>query len=131
VNDPVLGSGPVVLVADDDPALRSLFQRALERSGLRVLLAVNGREALELIETHDISVCLFDLNMPNLDGLATLREIRADHRYRAMPVILVTGSDAESASLRALGDGANDCISKPVGLEELAARVWAQLPPPH
>jgi chemosensory pili system protein ChpA (sensor histidine kinase/response regulator) len=131
VNDPAIASGPLVLVADDDPALRSLFQRALERSGLRVVLATNGREALELLETHDIRVCLFDLNMPNLDGLATLREIRADHRLRAMPVILVTGSDAESASLRAIGDGANDCISKPVGLEELAARVWAQLPPPH
>jgi CheY-like chemotaxis protein len=71
VNDPAIASGPLVLVADDDPALRSLFQRALERSGLRVVLATNGREALELLETHDIRVCLFDLNMPNLDGLTT------------------------------------------------------------
>lgn len=131
MKDPALDPLPLVLVADDDPALRLLFQRALERRGFKVVLAANGREALELLETHDISVCLFDLNMPNLDGLGTLREIRADDRYRAIPVILVTGSDAESATLRARGDGANDWISKPVGLDELAASVWAQLPPPH
>lgn len=128
MRDIAVESAPVVLVADDDPALRSLFQRALERSGLRVLVAANGREAMKLLAEHDVSVGLFDLNMPVLDGLATLHEVRADDRHAALPVILMTGSDAESTRITAVGGGANDCISKPVGLDELAARVWALVP---
>jgi DNA-binding response OmpR family regulator len=116
---------PLVLVADDDATLRSLFQRGLERAGLRVILASNGREAIEMLAQETVSVAVMDLNMPVLDGLATLREIRASERFRRLPVVLVTGSDAESSTIRAATDGANDCITKPVGLDELAARVWA------
>ena len=118
---------PLVLVADDDPAVRALFKEALARHGLHAVLASNGREAVEQLARHEIDVALLDVNMPVLDGLEALREIRADVRHRTLPIILVTGSDAESAQIRGLEGGADDYVTKPVNLNELTARVRAHL----
>ncbi len=118
---------PLVLVADDDPAIRTLLKRALEREGFDTVLAANGREAIEHIRQHEIAVLLLDLTMPVLDGLATVREIRADDRSRTLPIILVTGSDAESQRVRGLESGADDYLTKPFAIKELAARVRAQI----
>jgi len=81
-----------VLVADDDQAIRALFRAALEREGFAVLLASNGRRAMQLVRSAPVSVMLLDLNMPGVDGIATLRELREDPGLRTLPVILVTGS---------------------------------------
>jgi len=115
--------GPVVLVADDEPAIRTLFGRALARDGIRSLLAANGREAIDLLASNNVDIVLLDLNMPVLGGLAALREIRADPRLRALPVILVTGSDVEAAQLRNRDDRADDYLSKPVTLDALTSCV--------
>jgi CheY-like chemotaxis protein len=119
--------GPVVLVADDEPALRALFGRALGRDRIRCLLAANGREAMDLLASNRVDVVLLDLNMPVLGGLGTLHEIRADPRLRSMPVILVTGSDVEAAELRDLDDQADVYLAKPVTLDALSAHVRALL----
>jgi len=118
---------PLVLVADDDPTVRTLLKRALERDGFDAVLATNGREAIEQIRRLDIAVLLLDLTMPVLDGLETLREIRADDRSRTLPVILITGSDAEAHRIRGLESGADDFLTKPFAIKELAARVRAQI----
>jgi EAL domain-containing protein (putative c-di-GMP-specific phosphodiesterase class I)/DNA-binding NarL/FixJ family response regulator len=116
-----------VLVADDDASVRSLLKRALEREGFEIVVAANGRLALDLLAQHDVAVVLLDVNMPVLDGLQTLHEIRADDRYRTLGVILVTGSDVESDRVRGLESGADDYLNKPIALDELAARVRAQI----
>jgi EAL domain-containing protein (putative c-di-GMP-specific phosphodiesterase class I)/DNA-binding NarL/FixJ family response regulator len=118
---------PRVLVADDDPAIRSLLQRVLRREGFETVLAANGREAIEQIAGHRVDVLLLDVQMPVLDGIATLREIRADDRWRTMSIILMTGSVAESVRVRGLENGADDFLMKPFALKELAARVRAQM----
>jgi EAL domain-containing protein (putative c-di-GMP-specific phosphodiesterase class I)/DNA-binding NarL/FixJ family response regulator len=118
---------PLVLVADDDPAILRLLERALEQAGFRALLASNGREAIEQIRRHDVAVLLLDIDMPVLDGLETLREIRADDRSRTLPVIMVTASAAESDRVRGLEGGADDYMTKPLSLLELTARVRAQI----
>jgi EAL domain-containing protein (putative c-di-GMP-specific phosphodiesterase class I)/DNA-binding NarL/FixJ family response regulator len=114
-------------VADDDPAVRALFQQALARQGLEAVLAKNGREAIEQLAKYDIDLALLDVNMPVVDGLEALREIRADPRHRTLPIILVTGSDSESAPVRGLEGGADDYVAKPVNLNELTARIRAHL----
>ena len=118
---------PVIVVADDDQAIRSLFRTALERAGFDVLLASNGRRAIELARSHPVEVLLLDLNMPGLNGLDTLRELRADPLLRSLPVIVATGSEVESDRLAGLDQGADDVVVKPVSLPELVARVRAQI----
>jgi len=118
---------PVILVADDEADMRSLIERALARNGMRVVLAVDGREVLDLLTRHKVDLVLLDLSMPVLGGLETLRRIRADARYRTLRVIVVTGSDTESALVRGLEGGADDWLAKPFSLNELHARIGAQL----
>jgi EAL domain-containing protein (putative c-di-GMP-specific phosphodiesterase class I)/DNA-binding NarL/FixJ family response regulator len=118
---------PLVLIADDDLAVRSFLRQALEREGFDTLPAANGREALDLIAEHPVEVLLLDLSMPVLDGLQTLHEIRTSNRSRRLPVILVTASGEESDRVRGLDSGADDCLAKPIAVKELAARVRAQI----
>lgn len=118
---------PVVLIADDDGMMRALVAEALARQGIRVVVADDGRDAMERLERDEIDLALLDLNMPVLDGLGTLREIRANARYRTLPVILMTASDDESTRVRGLEGGADDYLAKPVSLTELVARIRAHL----
>jgi EAL domain-containing protein (putative c-di-GMP-specific phosphodiesterase class I)/CheY-like chemotaxis protein len=125
--DPVPSERPVVLVADDDQGVRSLFRTVLERAGFSVLLATNGRRALELVRTNPVDVMLLDLSMPGLSGLETLQELRADPALRSLPVIIATGSLVEADRIAGLDQGADDVIVKPVSVAELVARVRAQI----
>jgi EAL domain-containing protein (putative c-di-GMP-specific phosphodiesterase class I)/DNA-binding NarL/FixJ family response regulator len=117
----------VVVVADDDHAIRSLYRQALEREGFIVKPAANGRRAIELARAGGVDVMLLDLRMPGLDGLDVLREIRSEPGLRTLPVIIVTGSDAEADRVGGLDTGADDVVVKPVSLPELVARVRAQI----
>jgi len=124
---PNAGGRPVVLVADDDQGIRALFRTALEREGFGVLLASNGRQAMQLVRSAPVSVMLLDLNMPGVDGIATLRELREDPGLRTLPVILVTGSTTEADRISGLDRGADDVVVKPVSVAELVARIRAQI----
>ena len=116
-----------MVIADDDQAIRSLFGATLERAGFSVLLATNGRRALELVRGNPVHVLLLDLDMPGLSGLETLRELRADPLLRSLPVIIVTGSVVEADRVAGLDQGADDMVVKPIPLAELVARVRAQI----
>jgi EAL domain-containing protein (putative c-di-GMP-specific phosphodiesterase class I)/DNA-binding response OmpR family regulator len=124
---PAVTDRPLVLIADDDVAIRSFLRHALEREGFDTVLAANGREALDLIAEHPVDVLLLDMGMPVMDGLRTLREVRTSNRFRTLPVILVTASGAESDRVRGLDSGADDFLAKPIAVKELAARVRAQV----
>jgi|GEM_PF-523696 len=118
---------PRILIADDEAGIRSLLRRVLERDGFEVVEATNGREAFELINEFDMAVVLLDLHMPVMDGLRTLQAIRADERTRTLPVILITGTAAETERIRGLESGADDYLTKPFALKELTARIRAQI----
>jgi EAL domain-containing protein (putative c-di-GMP-specific phosphodiesterase class I)/DNA-binding NarL/FixJ family response regulator len=118
---------PIVVVADDDEAIRSLFRQALERAGFHVLPAADGRRALDLLRTSGADVLLLDLTMPGLSGLDTLNTLRADAAIRKVPVIIVTGSADEADRMLGLDQGADDVLVKPVSLTELVARVRVQI----
>jgi EAL domain-containing protein (putative c-di-GMP-specific phosphodiesterase class I)/CheY-like chemotaxis protein len=117
----------IVVVADDDPAVRSYLQAALDRAGLQTLAAADGREALSLVARDGVALLLLDLHMPVMDGLETLRRIRPENGSRTLPVILVTGSREETDHVRGLESGADDFLVKPVSVNELTARVRAHL----
>jgi EAL domain-containing protein (putative c-di-GMP-specific phosphodiesterase class I)/CheY-like chemotaxis protein len=116
-----------VLVVDDEPAVRTLFARALRDAGYDTLEATDGIAALELLERHSVALILLDSTMPRLDGVGVIRAVREREATRTLPVILVTAKADLEDRVRGLEAGADDYLAKPVVLDELVARVRAQL----
>jgi DNA-binding response OmpR family regulator len=115
-------TGKTVLVVDDAPSIRAMVGKYLEGEGYRVVSADNGRTALERVRSLEPDLVILDIMMPEMDGLAFVTELR---RERATPVIMLTAKVDESDRVVGLELGADDYITKPFGLRELAARVRA------
>ena len=112
---------PTVMVVDDSLTVRKITGRLLEREGYRVITAKDGVDALEkLIETVP-DVVLSDIEMPRMDGFDLVRNIRADERTRALPVIMITSRLADKHRRYATEVGANHYLGKPYAEEELLA----------
>ena len=116
-----------VLVVDDDA--RNIFALAtlLENHEMEVLTATNGRQAIDLIHTTpDLNVVLMDIMMPEMDGYETMREIRKEPRFRALPILALTAKAMKGDREKCLEAGASDYIAKPVNTEQLLSllRVW-------
>ncbi len=116
-----------VLVVDDDDASRAVFRRALERAGYEVLEAGNGDDALATIDAVPVDLVLLDSYMPGLSGAEVLRRLRAGPTTQRLPVLFVTGHGDIEDRVQGLEAGADDYLVKPVELDELVARVHAQL----
>jgi DNA-binding response OmpR family regulator len=114
----------VVLVVDDEPGMRLLLRRYLEREGYRVIEAADGAQALQLFAAQPVDLALVDVMMPKVDGFELVRQLRADSD---VPVILLTGRGEESARVAGLELGADDYVTKPFSMPELVARVRARL----
>jgi two-component system KDP operon response regulator KdpE len=115
---------PLVLVVDDEAPIRRFVRAELEAQGYRVLLAGNGAEALERIADDRPDLVLLDVMLPDLDGFAVLRRLRATS---AVPVIMLTARAGDLDTVRGLQAGADDYITKPFNPEELSARITAVL----
>jgi two-component system response regulator MprA len=114
-----------VLVVDDDPAVRESLRRSLAFNGYDVALAADGEQALRSIAAGRPDVVVLDVMMPNLDGLATCRALRA--AGDDVPVLMLTARDEVSDRVAGLDAGADDYLPKPFALEELLARLRALL----
>ncbi|HWO42580.1 MAG TPA: response regulator, partial [Candidatus Eisenbacteria bacterium] len=119
--------GRKVLVVDDDARNIFALTTVLENQEMEVISATNGRHAIELIRrTPDLSVVLMDIMMPEMDGYATMREIRKDPRFRALPILALTAKAMKGDREKCLEAGASDYVAKPVNTEQLLSmlRVW-------
>jgi len=112
-----------ILVVDDEPAIRTILRHQLAGAGYRVLLAADGRTALEQLDRELPDLVLLDVMMPGMDGREVLRRIRSDPRHHHLPVVMLTARGERSHVLRGLEDGANDYIVKPFAHQELLLRV--------
>lgn len=101
-----------ILVVDDSFTTRTLEKCILEAQGFQVRVAVDGRQALTLLRSEPIDLVIADVQMPRMDGLTMLREIRGDPRLESLPVILVTSLDRAEDRQRGLEYGANAYIVK-------------------
>ena len=119
------GDGPLVLLVDDDAAIRRSVAVGLELEGFRVLSASGGRAALEAVERAHPAVVLLDLTMPDLDGLEVLRRLR--RAGDEVPVCVLSARDEVEDRVRGLEAGADDYVVKPFAVEEVAARLHALL----
>ncbi|HYT91345.1 MAG TPA: response regulator [Gemmataceae bacterium] len=112
------------LVIDDARVMRLLLRQILQKSGFTVIEAANGHEGLEQLQlTSKVDVALIDCNMPGMNGLELLLALRADSRYRSLPVLMVTGEEDAALTERALAAGANDCVVKPFSREIICAKL--------
>jgi len=120
-------SGKKILVTDDD--VRNIFSlsKALEKYKVEVVLAMDGKQALEQIKLNpDIDVVLMDMMMPEMDGYETIQEIRKMPAYKKLPIIAVTAKSMIGDRDKCLQAGASDYITKPVDIDQLLSllRVW-------
>jgi signal transduction histidine kinase/DNA-binding response OmpR family regulator/CHASE3 domain sensor protein len=116
-----------VLIADDD--VRNIFSltKALEIQGMKVIPAMDGKEALKIInEGHNIDVVLMDMMMPEMDGFETIREIRSSYQFKNLPILAVTSKAMMGDREKCIAVGASDYISKPVDIDQMISllRVW-------
>ncbi|MEJ2455643.1 MAG: DNA-binding response regulator [Candidatus Thiodiazotropha sp.] len=114
-------SNPIVLVVDDSPDSLGMINTALNQAGYMVLVALNGRQALDIVARIRPNVVLMDAVMPVMDGFECCRQMRAS--LPLTPIIFMTGlSDVEDI-VKAFEHGGNDYITKPIKPEELLARI--------
>jgi len=111
-----------ILVVDDDPHFRELYQTALRFRGFNVTTASNGLAALQSIERTRPSLVILDLNMPCVDGWSVLRELGSHDSTKAITVIVVTGADVDRATLQAAA-----ILRKPILPEQLFPLIERQL----
>ncbi|MGD0619056.1 MAG: response regulator [Bryobacteraceae bacterium] len=117
-----------VLIVDDSAAIRKILQRVLTQTDVpinRVLEAGDGREALELLKKEKINLVLTDINMPNMDGLQFLTEIRANDEWKNLPVLIITTEGSQSKVMEAAHLGASGYVRKPFTAEQIKEKLAA------
>ncbi len=114
-----------ILTVDDSKIMQKIVSGVIELAGYEPLRAANGEEALELLKKHhdEIALVLLDWNMPVMDGITCLIEIRAIEDYESIPVMMVTTESERSRMGQAIQAGANHYCSKPFTPEDLATKI--------
>jgi CheY-like chemotaxis protein len=119
-----------VLLADDDARSAFALASVLERNGVEVLFAENGREALETLHANpEVDLVLMDVMMPELDGYETMRLIRAENRFAELPIISLTAKAMKGDREKSIESGASDYLTKPVDPEQVMTRLQVWLEP--
>jgi two-component system, sensor histidine kinase ChiS len=117
------GGRQVVLAVDDDPVNLQVVINYLEQEGYRVLPALSGYDALEMIREETPDIILMDLMMPKMSGYEAARRIRSEHSLDRVPIVFLTARDRPGDLEKGFAAGGNDYITKPFGRGELVARV--------
>ncbi len=108
-----------ILAVDDSASIREMVQYTLEEAGYRVVGASNGLEALDQLKKNTVHMVLTDLNMPVMDGLELIVEIRKQKEYQFMPILLLTTETATERKQACKKAGATGWIVKPFSSEQL------------
>jgi CheY-like chemotaxis protein len=122
-SDSATSSVPVILLAEDNEANIRTLSSYLEAKGYCVLLAKDGQEAIDLAKIHQPDLILMDIQMPGIDGLEATRQIRLDPDLADIPIIALTALAMAGDRERCLEAGANNYLTKPVKLKQLATII--------
>ena len=115
-----------ILIVDDSSVMRKIIERALRQAGLNALIvreAASGTEGLEVLRATQVDLILSDINMPSMDGLEFLRQIRAQNLAPGVPVVMITTESSEEHVRQAIQAGAQGYIRKPFTAEQVKDRV--------
>jgi DNA-binding response OmpR family regulator len=119
-----LGSGPLVLLVEDEYSIGTLIRSYLERTGHRVVWVRSGEEALTELARHPVRIVVLDIGLPGMDGFDVCRLMR---ERSGVPIVMLTARDEEPDRVAGLEVGADDYVTKPFSPRELAARIKAVL----
>jgi len=114
-----------VVLIEDDPAIVRLLRKVLDGTGMEVIACSTGAEGLEVLDRREWELCLLDRGLPDFDGIEICRHVKANARFDARQVIMLSGYDSLDARVEALNLGADDYITKPFHSAEVLARVNA------
>ncbi len=115
---------PHILVVDDEPQITRVLRTSLSAQGYDIRIANTGEMALEIMKDWQPHLIITDLSMPTVDGIQLCRHVRA---ISQVPIIVLSVRDKEQQKVEALDAGADDYVTKPFGMNELLARVRANL----
>ena len=118
---------PLVLIVEDEPAQREVLTYNLQAEGYRIAVAVNGEEALLLVDEEMPDVIVLDWMLPAVSGIEVCRQLKTRAETRTVPIIMISAKSEEVDRVRGLETGADDYVVKPYSVSELLARVRTQL----
>jgi two-component system, chemotaxis family, chemotaxis protein CheY len=108
-----------VMAVDDSKTMRDMVSFTLRDAGFRVTLAEDGQQAVTLLSSAQVDLIITDLNMPNMDGVALIRNVRSDPRHRAVPILMLTTEADPSKKAEGRAAGATGWIVKPFQPDKL------------
>ncbi len=111
---------PLILVVEDDAAVRNLITTTMETQDYHYLTAANGETAILEAVSHNPDIVLLDLGLPDIDGVDIIKKIRS---WSSMPIIVISARSEDTDKIDALDAGADDYLTKPFSVEELLARL--------
>jgi two-component system chemotaxis response regulator CheY len=118
------------LIVDDSSVMRKIMERSLRQAGLDSLVvheAASGIEGLDVLKTKQVDLILSDINMPSMDGLEFLRQLRKQNLAPGVPVVMITTESSEEHVKQAILAGAQGYIRKPFTAEQVKERVLSLL----
>ncbi len=117
-----------VMIVDDSATVRQVLQTTLVAAGYEVVEAIDGEDALKLFTENNVDMLVTDLNMPNLDGISLIKEVRQNPRNRFMPIIMLTTESQPEQRQKGKTAGASGWITKPFRPEQLLSVVSTVCP---
>ncbi len=114
----------LILVVEDDKAIRNLITTTLDANNYKYILAEKGESAILQAVSHNPDVVLLDLGLPDIDGIEIIKKIRS---WSCMPIVVISARSEDSDKIKALDEGADDYLTKPFSVEELLARIRATI----
>jgi two-component system chemotaxis response regulator CheY len=115
-----------VLIVDDSAAIRKILQRVLTQTNLplgKVVEAADGREAIEAMKQEKIGLILSDINMPNMDGLQLLGELKANEQWKSVPVLMISTEGSQTKVMEAVQLGARGFVRKPFTADQIKEKL--------
>jgi two-component system, chemotaxis family, chemotaxis protein CheY len=115
-----------VLIVDDSAAIRKILQRVLVQAELplgKVLEASDGREAIAALKQQTVGLILSDINMPNMDGLQLLSELKANEQWKNVPVLMISTEASQAKVMEAVQLGARGFVRKPFTADQIREKV--------
>src|SRR6185312_13093706 len=115
-----------VLIVDDSAAIRKILQRVLRQTDIQIgeiLEAGDGKEALQVLEKTQVGLVLSDINMPNMDGLQLLSELKGKAEWKKVPIVMITTEGSHNKVLEAVNLGAAGYVRKPFTAEQIKEKL--------
>lgn len=115
-----------VLIVDDSAAIRKILQRVLAQANLgvgTVIEAADGREALDAVKQQPVGLILSDINMPNMDGLQFLGELRSHEQWKHVPVLMISTEGSQTKVMEAVQLGAQGFVRKPFTADQIKEKL--------